>query len=322
MQPSLILLMNTMVIGVTMTVCSNNWISMWMGMEVSMMSFIPMMMSKKKNSSQSMIKYFIMQSVASTMFLFSVVFMLVGDSMMNEMTTTIAMLIKLGVAPFHNWVLMVIESMEFFMMFIMLTMMKVPPISVLYQINSSLLTMPVMISLIVSSISSLNQSSLRKMLGFSSIYNISVMITSINSIKITLMFLMIYSMNMFMLILTIENLKVNFINQFMLYEFSLWMKLNLWINMLSMAGFPPLMGFLPKLMVIQELISMKQLMMVSIIMMTSMLILMFYTRMVFSSIIMSQTQKKWMINYSKPWHFIMILNILMTISSLSINSIN
>nr|YP_010502875.1 NADH dehydrogenase subunit 2 [Exitianus nanus]UXD78652.1 NADH dehydrogenase subunit 2 [Exitianus nanus] len=315
------LLVNSMMIGVIITICSNNWISMWMGMEVSLISFIPLMLGNKKNTSQSMIKYFIMQTVASTMFLFSVICMLVGDSMTNEMFMMISMLMKLGVAPFHSWVLMVIEPLELSAMFIMLTVLKIPPLAILYQINTSMLNYPIIMSMLVSSISSLNQSSLRKMMGFSSIYNISIMVMSINSLKVSMVFIMIYSMNMFMLISVMENMKANFINQLMVNEFSLWVKLNLWINMLSMAGFPPLMGFIPKLMVAQLLILNNQMLLVSIMMMTSMLILMFYTRMVFSSMLTSQTQKKWTICYTKPMHFLMSINIMMTTLSMTFNSL-
>nr|YP_010502888.1 NADH dehydrogenase subunit 2 [Nephotettix malayanus]UXD78665.1 NADH dehydrogenase subunit 2 [Nephotettix malayanus] len=322
MNSTKFLLTNTTMIGVIVTVCSNNWISLWIGMEISMLSFIPLMMSNKITSSQSMIQYFIVQSLASTMFLFSIISMLVGVNMeVNEMMMVISMLIKIGIVPFHNWVLNIIESIDYMIMFFLLTVMKLPPLTAMYQINSSMLTIPMLISLMVSSISSLNQSSLRKMLGFSSIYNMTLVISSISTIKISLIFMLIYSINMFMLVFMIESMKINFINQFVFNEFTFWVKMNLWINMLSMAGFPPLMGFLSKMIIIQMLISLNEIFLVSFIMMTSLLILMFYTRLVFSSMLISSTFKKWTLNFNKPLHFIMISNFLFTFSLLTMNSL-
>nr|YP_010502901.1 NADH dehydrogenase subunit 2 [Nephotettix nigropictus]UXD78678.1 NADH dehydrogenase subunit 2 [Nephotettix nigropictus] len=314
------MLINSMMIGVIISICSNNWISLWIGMEISMLSFIPLMMSSKITSSQSMIQYFIIQSLASTMFLYSIITMLIGvNMMMNEMLMVISMLIKIGIAPFHNWVLIVIESIEYFVMIFLLTVMKLPPLTAMYQISSSMLMTPMMISFIMSSISSLNQSSLRKMLGFSSIYNMTLIISSISTMKISLIFMLIYSTNMIFLIMTIESMKINFINQFVFNEFTLWVKMNLWINMLSMAGFPPLMGFISKMIIIQKLISFNEILLVSLIMLTSLLILMFYTRLVFSSMMISNTFKKWTLNFNKPFHFIMISNLFITFSLLAMN---
>nr|YP_010757439.1 NADH dehydrogenase subunit 2 [Nephotettix parvus]WEU77782.1 NADH dehydrogenase subunit 2 [Nephotettix parvus] len=314
------LMANSMMIGVIITICSNNWVSLWIGMEISMLSFIPLMMSNKITSSQSMIQYFIIQSLASTMFLFSIITMLVGANMeLNEMLMVISMLIKIGIAPFHNWVLNIIESMDYMIMMFLLTIMKLPPLTAMYHINSGMLTIPMLISITISSVSSLNQSSLRKMLGFSSIYNMTLIISSISTMKISLIFMLIYSINLFMLVYLIESMKINFINQFVFNEFTLWLKMNLWINMLSMAGFPPLVGFLSKMMIIQMLISLNEMFLVSLIMMTSLLILMFYTRLVFSSMLISNTFKKWTLNFNKPLHFVMISNLLFTFSLLSMN---
>nr|QXX99457.1 NADH dehydrogenase subunit 2 [Aconurella prolixa] len=289
-----LMLTNTMMIGVIMTICSNNWVSMWMGMEISLISFIPLMNSNKINSSsEAMVKYFIIQSISSTMLLFSVICMLIGVSVTNEIILTSAMMMKMGLTPFHNWVLMVIEHLEYSVMLILLTILKLPPISIMYQINSKFLTFPIIMSLIVSSICCLNQSSIRKTLTYSSIFNMSLMISSINKFSLIISFLSVYSINMTFLVMMFSMMKINFINQILFNEFSTWMKLNIWINMLSMSGFPPTMGFITKLMVIQEMIKTNELILVTIMILTSLLVLFFYTRLAFSSMMISYSIKKW-----------------------------
>nr|YP_010478228.1 NADH dehydrogenase subunit 2 [Nesophrosyne sp. 302 GMB-2012]UVI59672.1 NADH dehydrogenase subunit 2 [Nesophrosyne sp. 302 GMB-2012] len=310
-----ILLVNTMMIGVIMVNCSNNWISMWMGLELVLMSFIPLMQNENLLTSESMIKYFIVQSIASTMFLFSITIMLVGDSMMtelNEIILTTSMLIKLGSAPFHSWVLMILEPLSILPLMTMLTIMKLPPLIVMHQINTKILTIPILLGMILSSVACLNQTSIRKTLGYSSIYNTSLMMVIIPSIIETMLFLTMYSFMMITLGKSIKTLKINYINQMITNNFNSWVKLTLWINMLSMGGFPPLMGFFMKMMVMQKMINENQMFTPLFLVMTSMLVLLFYMRLTFTFMLTFHSFKKWML-LSKPANqYMFVLNIAMT----------
>nr|YP_009917445.1 NADH dehydrogenase subunit 2 [Drabescus ineffectus]QLJ57893.1 NADH dehydrogenase subunit 2 [Drabescus ineffectus] len=303
-----LLLSNTMMIGVIMTICSNNWISMWMGLEITLMSFIPLMQTNKSMSAESMIKYFIIQSVASTLMLMMVLIMLIGVSMMNEMLLMISMLIKVGSAPFHNWVLMIIETLSYNQMWTMLTIIKIPPLLILYQININFLMMPIVIGMIISSLSCLNQTSLRKTLGYSSIYNISLMLITINKFYILMIFMSIYSIMLIMFVKITNSMKISFINQLIFNEKMTFTKINLWINMLSMGGFPPMMGFINKLLVIQLLFVNKNIMLVMLIILTSMLVMLFYMRLAFTSMMTNTMSMKWSKN-SKSYLFVMIFNL-------------
>nr|YP_010478229.1 NADH dehydrogenase subunit 2 [Nesophrosyne sp. 281 GMB-2012]UVI59673.1 NADH dehydrogenase subunit 2 [Nesophrosyne sp. 281 GMB-2012] len=310
-----ILLANTMMIGVIMVNCSNNWISMWVGLELVLMSFIPLMQNENLLSSEAMIKYFIVQSIASTMFLFSIAIMLVGDSMMtelNEVILTTSMLIKLGSAPFHNWVLMIIEPLSIFPLITLLTIMKLPPMIVMHQINTKFLTIPILLGMIISSVACLNQSSMRKTLGYSSVYNMSLMMILLTSIIETTMFLIIYSLMMILLANSIKAMKINYINQMISNNFSNWISMTFWLNMLSMAGFPPLMGFFMKMMVMQKAINENQTLTLLILVITSMLVLLFYMRLTFTSMLTFNSFKKWMLLTNPLNQFLFTLNILTT----------
>nr|YP_010478384.1 NADH dehydrogenase subunit 2 [Nesophrosyne sp. 15 GMB-2012]UVI59828.1 NADH dehydrogenase subunit 2 [Nesophrosyne sp. 15 GMB-2012] len=308
-----ILLANTMMIGVIMVNCSNNWISMWMGLELVLMSFIPIMQNENLLSSEAMIKYFIVQSIASTMFLFSISIMLVGDSMMaelNEFFLTTSMLIKLGSAPFHSWVLMIVEPLSIFPLVSMLTIMKLPPMIVLHQVNTKFLTIPILLGMFISSVACLNQTSMRKTLGYSSIYNMSLMMIILPSMIETTLFLSIYTVMLILLGKMINIFKINYINQMISNNFNNWISLTLWLNMLSMAGFPPLMGFFMKIMVMQKAINENQMLMMISLMMTSMLVLLFYMRLTFTSMLTFNSFKKWMLLTNPYNQFMMMLNIL------------
>nr|YP_011036771.1 NADH dehydrogenase subunit 2 [Eupelix cuspidata]WRK21440.1 NADH dehydrogenase subunit 2 [Eupelix cuspidata] len=306
-----ITLVNTMMIGVIMVICSNNWISMWMGLEISLMSFIPLMNSENNMSSQSMMVYFMVQSVASALFLLSVVFMLIGVNVFNEMVLMTAMLLKMGSAPFHNWVLVIIEPMEYFIMMILLTIMKIPPLIIMFYSNMETMSVPIMLNFLISSVSCINQPSIKKMLVYSSMFNIGILMSSINKLYMMIDYIMIYSVNLIMLMFILMKMKIKFINQMMFNEFSIWLKINILINMLSLSGFPPLSGFIMKIMIMQNLLENKQMIMLAVMLLTSMIVTMFYMRITFSSVMMSSTFKKWTMNYSKSNTFIMWMNFLM-----------
>nr|UKE80339.1 NADH dehydrogenase subunit 2 [Melanetettix sp. n. XTW-2022a] len=316
-----LLLTNTMMIGVIMTICSNNWFSMWMGLEISLLSFIPMMQTSKILSSESMIKYFIVQSVASTLMLLSISIMLIGVSMMNEFLLTTAMLIKIGSAPFHNWVLYIIETLNYYEMWIMLSIIKMPPLTIMYQTNTKFLMLPIILGMIISSISCLNQTSMRKTMGYSSVYNISLMLMTISKYNIMLIFMAIYTMMLAMVTNIMSKLKISFINQMVFNEKDLTMKINLWINMLSMGGFPPMMGFVSKILVIQMMISTNQPILILSIVLTSMLVMLFYMRIAFTSIMSVSISGKWMNNKMTSYYFNLILNLIPFPLMISLTSI-
>nr|YP_010478462.1 NADH dehydrogenase subunit 2 [Nesophrosyne makaihe]UVI59906.1 NADH dehydrogenase subunit 2 [Nesophrosyne makaihe] len=310
-----VLLVNTMMIGVIMVNCSNNWISMWMGLELALISFIPLMQSENPLSSEAMIKYFIVQSIASTMFLFSIAIMLVGDSMMaelNEIILTTSMLVKLGSAPFHSWVLMILEPLEIFPLLTLLTVLKLPPLIVMHQINTKILTVPILLGMIIGSVAALNQTSVRKTLGYSSIYNMSLLMIIISSTIETTLFLTMYTLMMVVLGKSIKTMKINYVNQIIANNFNGWVKLTLWINMLSMAGFPPLMGFFMKMMAMQKAINENQTLMLLALVMTSMLVLLFYMRLTFTSLLTFNSLKKWSLLTKSTSQFMFLLNIVVT----------
>lgn len=283
-----------------------------MGLEISLLSFIPFIINRNKTRSESIIKYFIIQRVASTMFLFRVIYILIGVNIINEIILTISILIKLGAAPFHNWVLIIIERINYFTIFTLLTVLKVPPLTILYNINRKILTIAILLRIIIRSIACLNQTSIRKTIGYSSIYNIRLILISINKFNILITFITIYSSYIFLLTMIIKIIKINFINQLVFNEFNPWLKINLWLNILSIRGFPLTIGFMAKLLIIQTLIRDKRIITMIIIILTSMLVMIFYTRLAFTSIIISQSFKKWTLSKNKPLLFLITINVSIT----------
>ena len=86
---------------------SNNWFIMWIGLELSMFGFIPLL-SSNSLSSEGIFKYFFIQAGASRMFLIS--FLL--DFSFKHFIIFFSMIIKLGLFPFYQWLPFVISSLR------------------------------------------------------------------------------------------------------------------------------------------------------------------------------------------------------------------
>nr|YP_010583039.1 NADH dehydrogenase subunit 2 [Eurhadina cuii]UGN61485.1 NADH dehydrogenase subunit 2 [Eurhadina cuii] len=283
MNSSTILFYMTMMMGISMSISSSSWIMIWCGLEISLISIIPLMISKSIISSESVMKYFITQSVSSMMLMLGMLIMVMsGDYNYNYMLTT-SLLIKMGVAPFHNWVLTVIEGLNWIMMLTILTINKIAPLTMLSYIFSDLVV-TILITVILGAVMGMNQNSIKKLIGYSSIFNMGFIISVLKLNLMWSLYLFIYSTLMIMLTTLIMNNKVMYINQMTFVE-SIMNSISMWMIMLSMGGMPPLMGFFIKYMVITYLIDMKMILMVLTMVMTSLIIMFFYLRMMFMSIL-------------------------------------
>nr|YP_010610465.1 NADH dehydrogenase subunit 2 [Cyphonia clavata]WAP90797.1 NADH dehydrogenase subunit 2 [Cyphonia clavata] len=280
-----------MVMGITISLCSNNWMSMWLGMEISLMTFLPMMSSKLKTTSESCMKYYIIQSLSSSIMMMGIIMM--SMKINSEMLITMAILMKLGMTPFHSWMISIMEGMSYQIMTLLFTLMKLAPMNMISWMNVNL-QIPVMLGMMISSLSALNQNSLKKILCYSSIYNMSLMLTSNQMWNIWMSFMTMYSMMTMIVMKILSEKNINFVNQMMIKNEKKMMKTEMWIMILMMGGLPPSTSFLLKIMVIQNLMQYKQYMMIVIIILTSCLSMFFYMRISTLSMSSYMSTPKWM----------------------------
>nr|YP_010692574.1 NADH dehydrogenase subunit 2 [Tricentrus gammamaculatus]WBV77315.1 NADH dehydrogenase subunit 2 [Tricentrus gammamaculatus] len=297
-----------MVMGVTIAISSNNWLTIWLGLELSMMCFIPIMSKKFKLNSESCIKYFIIQSLSSSIMMMGVIMM--SMSIVGTMILMMSILLKLGVTPMHTWVISIIEGMNYYSIFLMLTLMKLAPINMLSYLNENFNLFMIM-GWLVGSISGLNQNSIKKIMAYSSIFNMSMIISSINSLEIWLTFFIMYSASLMLLNYLVTQLNLNFINQMIINNFNAPVKICCWLALLSMGGFPPLPGFFGKLLVIKFLITENELLAITIMVTTSLIVMFFYTRMVIMTTMLFFNIPKWFMQTKMNFNSFVIMISLM-----------
>nr|WRY72409.1 NADH dehydrogenase subunit 2 [Eurhadina rubra] len=307
---STMLFYTTMILGIVMSISSNNWIMMWCGLEISLVSIIPLMISKLVISSESVMKYFIVQSVSSTMLMLSMMVMVMsGDYNYNYLLVS-SLLIKMGVVPFHNWVLTVLEGLDLMMVFIILTINKIAPLTLLSYVMKGV-TIIIIITVVLGSTMGLNQNSVKKVIGYSSIFNMGFIITVLKFNWMWMLYMMVYSMLMIMLMLILMINKIMHINQMIFIEM-LINKMSMWVVLLSMGGLPPLIGFSIKYMVMLHMISMKIMSVMLLMLLTSLIVMFFYLRMTFLSIMSnSTTLTTKMFELNEISSMIMLINLIM-----------
>nr|YP_010633935.1 NADH dehydrogenase subunit 2 [Homalogonia obtusa]WBP69667.1 NADH dehydrogenase subunit 2 [Homalogonia obtusa] len=305
-----------MVVSTLITLSSNNWISMWIGLEMNMMAFVPIMINKNnKLSSEAAMIYFLIQSISSMILMAMVLYTMCKYLISWKIVQVImvsSMLIKLGAAPFHLWLPEIMSKIEWLSGAILMTWQKIAPLNMISNMNQSyLINLSILMSVLVGSLGGINQSSLRKLLGYSSINHLGWMLAINKNMNLWMFYLTIYSVIMWSMCMMFLKNKIYFINQLNSVNFSNPDKFCLFIMMMSVGGLPPFIGFLPKWVTIQSMMLQNETFIVFFMIMMSLITLIYYLRIMNNMYMMSNVSVKWFYNHNNNWssYFNIIINI-------------
>nr|AQP28441.1 NADH dehydrogenase subunit 2 [Promirotermes sp. A TB-2017] len=306
-----ILLLITLVGGMLVSVSSNSWLGAWMGLEINLMSFIPLMSNvKNMYNTEASLKYFIVQVLASATLLFMVVMKTLTEDLFtfdsSSYTTMIIctpLLLKSGAAPFHWWFPGVMEGLSWENCALLMTVQKAAPLmlmSYLIEINAFTLSI-ILMSTIVGSVGGLNQTSMRKILTYSSINHTGWMLIALTtSENLWIVYFAIYSTLALTVVSAIKLSSTSFINQTMMTnKETTLMKFMMFTSLLSLGGLPPFLGFLPKWIVIQAMITNNMAPLAVIVVVTSLITLYYYLKISYSSFMILNTEPKWNLKFHK-----------------------
>nr|QBF01217.1 NADH dehydrogenase subunit 2 [Stegana wangi] len=331
---SKILFVIIMMAGSLITITSNSWLGAWMGLEINLLSFIPLM-SDNNNlmSTEASLKYFLIQAMASTVLLFAIILNMMKSNINFDINMSYissimlsSLLLKSGAAPFHFWFPNIMEGLSWMNCLLLMTWQKIAPLMLISHVNIKLfLFSSIIMSVIVGSLGGLNQSSLRKLMAFSSINHLGWMLMALNSNEtIWMVYFLMYSFLSFTLTFMFNNFKIFHFNQmFSMFFNSKILKFILFMNFLSLGGLPPFLGFLPKWLVIQQLSTENQYFMLMILMMTTLITLFFYLRICYSAFMLNYYENNWIINlnFKNIHHFMYLIMSFFSIFGLSFISI-
>jgi len=164
-------------------------------------------------------------------------------------------------------------------------------ISYLIEINVFTLII-ILISTIVGSIGGLNQTSIRKILTYSSINHTGwILITLATSENLWLVYFILYSTLALTVVSAIRLSGASFINQTLITnKEATLIKFIIFTSLLSLGGLPPFLGFLPKWIIIQAIIINNIAPLATIVVITSLTTLYYYLKISYSIFIILNTE--------------------------------
>lgn len=328
-NPSKLIFLFSIFLGTFITISSNSWIGVWIGLEINLLSFIPLIIDLNNLiSTEASLKYFLTQAFASSLLLFAIILFIVFRNFTFSFNLidfsfliSIPLIIKRGIAPFHFWFPRVLEGISWISRLLLITWQKIAPLIILsYLINFNFFILIIILSALVGAIGGLNQTSLRKILAFSSINHLGWMLAAIifNEYLWRIYFL-IYSFISIGLVFLFYQFNLFHINQiFSSYSNSALLKFSFLVSFLSLAGLPPFLGFLPKWLVIQSLTRINQYFLTIILILISLITMYFYLRICYATLILNYTETSWRftLNFKKNSFLINMIFLIISISGL------
>lgn len=274
---------------------ASSWLIAWIRLEINIVSLLALFLySKSPRRAESTLKYFLAQTLASTILVRTAILAIRINSRFSLISSQInvilriSLLIKLGAAPFHLWVPQVLEGLSWKYVFIVLSWQKLTPffllLSCLQRATAKrLIKFSLLLSSILGGVAGLTYSSLRKIIAFSSINHIGWLISGI-LIKFSswIIYLTFYStlLGLLIFILNLNNIVTisNTLNSWnSIYQISFYTLI------LSFRGLPPLIGFAPKWLIINDLIINSSFIIALILIFSRLIPLFFYLRIIFNS---------------------------------------
>ena len=254
----------------------NSRLIIWIRLEINILRFLPIISSGINIELENSVKYFIIQSWASIIFLIRFFFC---NYLFNRFYTLliIRIFIKLGISPFHTWFISILKTCSLFILIILSTVQKLIPLIILNNIyiNFNLFYFRIIITIIfilfiLSSVINLN-----KLLALSSLGNILWLISrNILSLKLILLFIFIY---IYILLGIYIFYNIYYYNIFIqINRINFFDKIIIIIVFMSLGGIPPMLGFLRKLLILKMIFIYENMFLFLIIIFSALILLYHY----------------------------------------------
>lgn len=324
-----ILLSLFIIVGFFLITSSNDLFVVYLGVEIQSFSFIILLANTEKNLSkiEAGLKYFIISILSSIIFLtgylnlfidnpyFSYLFFSNNNST-GILLISISVLVKLGSWPFHLWIVDVFEGSSWPLFAIFSLIPKISLIIILIRLFNINYFIEVLaaVSLIFGFIGALNQTKVKRLIAYSNISNLGliILILKFNLLGFhqpIILFLIVYFLNsttiLLILLLFSKEKNLFIINLNNLFILNSIVPISLALIFLSIGGIPPLSGFIPKWILIVNLINGQYFLQAFILITASVFMVIYYLSITYTIYFKSLT------NYIK-WQVIFQTNILQT----------
>lgn len=286
----------TIITGIFIAISSPSWFVAWLGLELNLLSFVPLIFSEKNSySSERALKYFLVQAIGSIAILIGRTILYLTRNPQIEKIIICALLFKIGAAPVHFWLPRVMQGLSWTNCALLITAQKITPIALL--LNTDKLTRQELIfgaSIlcgILGGIGGLNQTLLRKILAYSSISHIGWLLAIVRHDRTRwAIYLILYAYTVLSIVSVLDSSQI-----FHNYHFTTLVcgpipALGIFLSLFSIGGLPPLLGFIAKIIVINELLTQRLFFWILILIIRSLITLYFYTRLFLRTISLNKPE--------------------------------
>nr|QTT61380.1 NADH dehydrogenase subunit 2 [Gekko kaengkrachanense] len=315
------LLISSLSTSTIITMSSHHWLVAWLGLELNTLSILPIIiMRHHPRAAEAATKYFLIQTMAAALILFASTlnawqtghWSIINTTLPIATTTiTVAVMLKLGLAPTHAWYPEVLQGSTLTTALVLSTWQKLAPLTLLFLMNNNLPNNMTLImgalSIIVGGWAGLNQTQTRKIMAFSSIAHMGwlsiALNTSLNVTTTTFILYTIMTTAMFMPIIILATKTLTDLG--LAWSQAPGLTTMMLATLMSLGGLPPLSGFMPKWLILTSLCHTKLLVLSVIITAATLPSLLFYMRMAYLTTLTTPpnttpTQHKWRRNILSP----------------------
>nr|QNO39069.1 NADH dehydrogenase subunit 2 [Aristelliger barbouri] len=307
--------------GTILTMASHHWLLAWLGLEFNTLAMLPILaMPHHPRATEAATKYFLIQAATAATILFAATLNVwqTGQWTITQsahpstmMMLTIAVTMKLGMAPTHLWYQEIIQGSTIITALIISTWQKLAPLTLLLMtlncLSTNTMLMLGLLSTLVGGWLGLNQTQTRKIMASSSIAHMGWLAVALtmnhNLATLTITIYITMTTTMFMILTLTTTKTLTDFNTTWLY--SPTMMAMMVITLMSLGGLPPLTGFIPKLLIIKNLVHLQLLPLATTLALASLPSLFFYTRMAYLAMLTTPpstttTKHKWRSNINIP----------------------
>nr|WRY69444.1 NADH dehydrogenase subunit 2 [Acanthochitona defilippii] len=292
-----------MVFGTFFSLSSSHWFGIWLGLELNLLSFVPIMVEKGGSlETEAAVKYFLVQAIGSAFFLLGVLNLnnnysvweySLSGSVFSLSLLMFGVIMKLGSAPLHFWVPGVVGGLSWLCNFLLLTWQKIVPLFVLcsfLDMSKFILLILVVMCSSFGGIGGVNQSSIRLIVAYSSILHMGwILAASALGFVFSFFYFFLYSLILGFVCLLMMSRESFLSKQFLdIYVWDKNFRGMLVYILFSLGGMPPMLGFFGKLLVLINLVSMGYIF-ISIILILGSIVSLYYYFVLSFSLIMSRS---------------------------------
>nr|AEP26542.1 NADH dehydrogenase subunit 2 [Cyrtodactylus epiroticus] len=312
-------LITSLMASTIITMSSSHWLMAWLGLELNTLSVLPIIMkSYHPRAAEATTKYFLIQATAATMILLASImnawqtgqWSIQHTSPTTTLLTTVAIMLKLGLAPMHLWYPQVLQGVTMNTALVISTWQKIAALTLLYMthynLNHTMMLLLGLTSTLIGGWGGLNQTQIRMIMAFSSIAHMGWLITAMTlSPDLTTLTMITYMAMTTATFVPIATTTKTISDMGTTWQLSPATLTATMITLMSLGGLPPLTGFMPKWLVLKELTSTGLTTLATLILMASLPSLFFYIRLAYITMLTApptttNTEYKWRFKLTQP----------------------